>query len=600
MSKIEQDILEIDLSTQKVKRYSNPQLFDKWLGGIGVAINLLKEHLPVDADPLGPENVMIFAIGSLSTFYPIASKTVAVFKSPLTGDLGESYVGGRLSLVMRLSGLGAIILKGQAEKSSYLTIINEEVEIKRAGPLAYMYTTTLGRVLRELVPTSPGRRSSIRIGQASENLVKYGNIIVDSFRHFGRMGCGTVLGAKRVKAIVVSGERDIPLDNVLVDRKAYLSTYQKIWDACVKTDVMKKYHMLGTAQNVLPLNELNALPTRNFTQGRFEQAIDISGEKFAEAYLGRRVSCNTCPVGCIHVAILRERYGEESPADIHSLAVPYDHEPIAMLGSNLGIGDGVALLKLIEQSERYGMDAITLGGILAWLAEAYSKGIITDTDTSGLPIRFGRIQDFLSVIKKIASRDSKTKDLFWYAGEGLDELIRIYENGKEFAVRFNNNPPAGYSTGPYNVIGHIIGGRHSHLDNAGYSLDQKTLGYPLDPKEAVLRLIEEEEWRNVLNSLIVCLFARNLYSTGQVSECLSNLGIQRTKAELLLLGREIQELRLQTKIAFGYDVEAMKAKIPARVYEMPTAHGILPEEQIRALLDANKEIISERYSLLSK
>ncbi|MFX1534908.1 MAG: aldehyde ferredoxin oxidoreductase N-terminal domain-containing protein [Promethearchaeota archaeon] len=596
MTVIPQDILEINLTTQQIQRYSRPELFEKWIGGIGVAINLLNEHVPSNADPLGPENAIIFALGSLSTFYPIISKTVAVFKSPLNGDLGESYAGGRLSMTMRFSGLGAIIIKGIAEKSSYITIINDKVEIKRAGPLAYMYTTTLGRVLRELVPTGPGRRSSVRIGQASENLVKYGNIVVDSFRHFGRLGVGTILGAKRIKAIVISGERDFSLEELMSDRRAYLKTYKKIWDSCVKTDVMRKYHVLGTPQNVLPLNELNSLPTKNFLMGKFDHAVDISGEKFAEAYLGRRVACNTCPVGCIHIAILRERYGTDSPADIHSIAVPYDHEPMASLGSTLEIGDGIKLLKLIEQSERFGVDAITLGIILGWLAEAYEKGVIDDTDTKGQPIRFGHVDDFISVIKKIVYRDNEEKDLYWYAGEGLDALVDKY-GGKEFAVRFNNNPPAGYSTGPYNVIGHIIGGRHSHLDNAGYSYDQKTIGKTIIPSEAILKLCKEEEWRNVLNSLIICLFARNIYTPSLVSECLANLGIERTEDDLLKLGWEIQQLRLKTKFQFGYQFQTVREKLPKRIFEMPTGHGILSEDYFNSLLDAYEQILKEHYNL---
>ncbi|MFX0122360.1 MAG: aldehyde ferredoxin oxidoreductase N-terminal domain-containing protein [Candidatus Hodarchaeota archaeon] len=594
METIPQDILEIDLSRQKIDRYPRPELFTRWLGGIGVAVNLLHEHVPGEADPLGKDNAIIFAIGPLSTFYPIASKTVAVFKSPLTGDLGESYAGGRLSFAMRFTGLGAIIIKGQAEKTCFISIDDDKVDIKRAGPLAYMYTSTLGRVLRELIPVGPGRRSSIRIGQASENLVRYGNIIVDSFRHFGRLGVGTVLGAKRVKAIIISGSKDFPLDSSTINRPSYLKTYKKIWDQCVKTDSMRKYHVLGTPQSVLPLNELNSLPTKNFKLGRFERAENISGEKFVQTYLGRRVSCNTCPVGCIHVAILRERYGADSPADLHSIAVPYDYEPIYALGSTLQIGDAIELLKLIELTERVGMDAITIGVILGWMAEAYEKGLLSNEDTKGLTIRFGDVDGFLEVIKRITYRNPEEKDLYWYAGEGLDQLTEKY-GGREFAVRFNNNPPAGYSTGPYSMIGHAIGARHSHLDNAGYSLDQKTFNKTLTPSEAILALAKEEEWRNVLNSSIICLFARSIYTPQIVVECLQNLGTNKTEEELFQLGLEIQKLRIKAKLRYGFEYNMLIEKIPKRIYEMPTAHGSLSEVQFSDLFNAYEVLLKERY-----
>ncbi len=588
-------ILVINLTTNDHQFIDGADLFNEWVGGVGVGINLLNKYVPTEADPLGSNNAIIFAIGSLSTFYPIISKTVALFRSPYTHDLGESYAGGRLSLALRFADIGALCIIGKAEKPSIITIINNEVLIKPAGPLSQMYTSTVGRILRELIPAQPGKRSILRIGQAGEKLVRYSNIVVDTLRHFGRLGAGAVLGSKNIKAIVVSGNKDIPLDQAGIDRKAYLKTYQKIWDLCVNTEVMKKYHVLGTPQNFLPLNELNSLPTKNFLYGKFDKVTEISGEKFVETYLGRRVSCNTCPVGCIHVAILRERYGKDL-ADIHSTSVPYDYEPMALLGSGLLIGDGVDLMKLLEQTEKYGMDAITTGGVLGYLAEAYEKGIITDSDTGGLPIRFGNCNDFLEVIHRIAQRDGENKDLYWWAGEGLDRLVKQY-GGSDIALRFNNQTPAGYSTGPYSMIGHAIGGRHSHLDNAGYSLDLKSIGKELQSTENMMKLVKEEEWRNTLNSLIICLFARNLYTPQLVVECFQSLGIIKTEKELQNLGLRIQKLRLATKLRFGYNFLDTELAIPSRLYEMETGHGKLSKSLIKEHLEIYNSILIERYHL---
>ena len=256
-------ILVINLRTQDYKFIDGTKLFKEWVGGVGVGINLLNKYVPTEADPLGPENAIIFAIGSLSTFYPIISKTVALFRSPYTQDLGESYAGGRLSLALRFANIGALCIIEKAEKPSIITVINDEVSIRPAGPLSQMYTSTVGRIVRELSPAQPGKRSILRIGQAGEKQVRYSNIIVDTLRHFGRLGAGAVLGSKNIKAIVVSGNKDIPLEQAGIDRRAYLKTYQKIWNLCVNTEVMKKYHVLGTPQNVLPLNAMNSLPTKS-------------------------------------------------------------------------------------------------------------------------------------------------------------------------------------------------------------------------------------------------------------------------------------------------------------------------------------------------
>ncbi|UCG02509.1 MAG: aldehyde:ferredoxin oxidoreductase [Candidatus Heimdallarchaeota archaeon] len=588
-------ILVIDLTTNDHQFIDGANLFAEWIGGVGVGINLLNQYVPSNADPLGSDNAIIFAIGSLSTFYPIISKTVTVFRSPLTNDLGESYAGGRLSLALRFANIGALVIIGKAKKPSIVTIIKDEVKIRPAGPLAHMYTSTIGRVLRELIPAYPGKRSILRIGQAGENLVRYSNIVVDTLRHFGRLGAGAVLGSKNLKAIVISGNQNISLNQPKIDRRAYSKTYSQIWDLCVNTEVMKKYHVLGTAQNILPLNELNALPTKNFLYGKFTKAIEISGEKFIEVYLGRRVSCNTCPVGCIHVGILRERYGKDL-ADIHSTSVPYDYEPMVLLGPTLLIGDGKELMKLLELTEKYGMDAITTGGVLGYLAEAYEKKIITDSDTGGLPIRFGNVEDFLEVVHQIALRTKKNRNLFWWAGEGLDALVKKY-GGSDIALRFNNHTPAGYSTGPYSMIGHAIGGRHSHLDNAGYSLDLKLIGKELQPNENIMKLVKEEEWRNTLNSLVICLFARNLYTPQLVVECFRSLGITITEDELKKIGFAIQELRIKTKIRFGFNYQEIKTSIPKRLFEMESGHGKLSKSLVTEYLELYNSILRERYQI---
>ena len=146
------------------------------------------------------------------------------------------------------------------------------------------------------------------------------------------------------------------------------------------------------------------------------------------------------------------------------------------------------------------------------------------------------------------------------------------------------------------MIGHAIGARHSHLDNAGYSLDQKTFDKSLSPSEAILALAKEEEWRNVLNSLIICLFARSIYTPQMVVECLQNLGINITEAVLLQLGLKIQKLRIKTKLRFGFEYNTLIEKIPKRIFEMPTAHGRISETQFSNLFNAYEVLLKERYS----
>ena len=139
------------------------------MGGTGVGIRLLQEECPSGTDPLSPEAPIILSIGPLNGIFPVATKTVATFKSPLTGELGESYAGGRLSLAMRFAGHEAIVIRGKAERPSYISINDSKVEIKDATSIWGIDAQTTGVILREH-ETGVGRRSIIRIGPAGENL----------------------------------------------------------------------------------------------------------------------------------------------------------------------------------------------------------------------------------------------------------------------------------------------------------------------------------------------------------------------------------------------------------------------------------------------
>jgi len=108
-------VLYIDLAKKESWIEERHELFDQWLGGTGVGIKLLGEECPTGANPLSPEAPIILSIGPLNGIFPVATKAVATFKSPLTGELGESYAGGRLHLAMRFAGHEAIVIRGKAE-----------------------------------------------------------------------------------------------------------------------------------------------------------------------------------------------------------------------------------------------------------------------------------------------------------------------------------------------------------------------------------------------------------------------------------------------------------------------------------------------------
>jgi len=157
-------ILYIDLTRRTFKVERRPDLFEKYLGGTGVATRLLHEECPEGCDPLGPDNPIIFAVGALTALFPLASKTVSMFKSPLTGNLGESHCGGRSAVAIRMAGYGAIVIQGASTMPVYLSIDGHQVHFRDASSLWGMGNFSSGRIIRENEPGS-GLRTIMRIGK---------------------------------------------------------------------------------------------------------------------------------------------------------------------------------------------------------------------------------------------------------------------------------------------------------------------------------------------------------------------------------------------------------------------------------------------------
>lgn len=579
-------VLYIDLSNKRYWVHHRMDLFDKYLGGAGVAIQLLDEECPAGTDPLSAENLIVFAVGPLTGLFPLASKTVAMFKSPHTGNLGESYCGGRSAVAIRMAGYGAIVVKGKSDIPVYLAIHGDKVNFRDASSIWGIENSfVVGRIIRENEPGA-GIRTIMRIGGAGEKLVSYACVTTETYRHFGRLGLGTVFGSKKLKAVVVSGKRSMPVTDI----KAYRKSYDEIYAATVNSPLMKKYHDLGTAENVLPLNIIGALPARNLKETRFDGASGISGETFAEQHLGRRLACSHCPIACIHIAALREHYVDE-PYFYKTHMISYDYEPIYALGSMLGISDTRGFLSLMEQVEILGLDAMSTGVVLAWATEAQERGIISEKETMGLKFNWGDYDTFIKAVKHIVRQPN---DFYGALAKGVKYVSSIY-GGDEFALSLGGNEMPGYHTGPAAHIGVLIGARHSHLDNAGYSIDQKHLSkQAIAPEELAVDLLTEERWRQVLSSLVVCFFARGLYQPDVVLRALQLTGFSLTRMELDHIGEEIHRQKYRFKIRHGFSLD--EVYLPKRILETSTPFGRLEETYVKSVVEHFKQLLSDGES----
>jgi aldehyde:ferredoxin oxidoreductase len=576
-------VLLIDLTKNEFHVEDRRDIFETCLGGAGAAIRLLDEFCPKGCDPLAPENPIIFAVGPLTGLFPLASKTVAMFKSPLTGDLGESHCGGRSAIAIRMAGYGAIVIRGASETPIYLSISAHNVQFRNAKTLWGMGSSfTIGRVVREN-ETSPGLRTIMRIGKAGEALVSYACVTTETYRHFGRLGLGAVFGSKKLKAIAIAGKRSLQVDDV----RKYRKLYDEIYHAAVSSPIMKKYHDLGTAQNILPLNRIGALPTRNLQEAQFDGADKISGEAFAEGFLGRRLACSHCPVACIHIAALREPYDDE-PYFYKTSMISYDYEPIFCLGSLLGVSDPKGFLKLMDATEALGLDVMSTGVVLAWATEALEKGLISEKETMGLQLHWGDYNAFKEAIQMIVSQPN---EFYRALAHGVEHASSRY-GGKEFALAFGKNEMPGYHTGPAAHTGFLVGARHSHLDNAGYSLDQKVLSEKkITPEELAQAIIKEESFRQILSSLVVCFFAREIYKPETILSALHLAGFNLSAEQLEQLGRRIHCEKFRFKLREGFSFENLR--IPKRIFETPSFVKDWDEALIRDTIKSVQKTIKD-------
>ncbi|RZN37384.1 MAG: aldehyde:ferredoxin oxidoreductase [Methanophagales archaeon ANME-1-THS] len=585
-------VLSIDLTKKDIHIVERRDLFDEYLGGSGVAIKLLEEECKPGTDPLHASNPIIFAVGPLTALYPSASKTVAMFKSPLTGNLGESHCGGRSAMAIKLAGYGAIVIKGSSDLPVYLAVQGDAVHFRDASSIWGVEAHTAGRILRE-VEKGAGIRTIIRIGRAGEKLVRYACAVCETYRHFGRLGLGAVMGSKKLKAIVISADKSIEIPEAT--RREYKKVYDELHDVVVKTDAMEKYHDLGTSGKIYDLNKIGGMAYKNLESASAPEEIarELSGENFAEKLLSRRVSCSHCPIGCVHLASLRELY--EPGYYFKTTTIPYDNEPIWATGFMLGLRSAEDCLRLIDIIDKSGMDVMSTGVLLAWATEAFEKGLLTTEQTNGLALKWGDVQVYAEAIQKIVEMPT---EFYQNLAKGVEHASRVY-GGQDYALAFGGNEMPEYHTGLACYLNNLTGARHSHLDSAGYDLDQKLMGKEFSLEEVVSALVQEEEWRQILASLVVCFFARKVYTADRIVKALNAVGIENWTAERLEdLGRVIHRAKMDFKFREGFSLA--KLRIPKRIFEVPTPHGFLKEAEMRKAIAIYGRMIGREVPVMEQ
>jgi aldehyde:ferredoxin oxidoreductase len=289
----------------------------------------------------------------------------------------------------------------------------------------------------------------------------------------------------------------------------------------------------------------------------------ISGEQFAELTLLRNGACSGCPVGCIHIGFVRERFTKEHRYLYRQ--VSYDHEPIFAVGAMLSIENCFSVLAIIDMAEKMGLDVMSAGVALAWATEATEKGVISEKETVAR-LSFGDTEAYKEAMLHLGKG---TNDFYRLLAQGTLKAAVQY-GGKDYACVLGQEM-AGYATGEVYFASQALGFRHSHLDSGGYSYDQKEMGK--DTKKAVDFLIKDEQGRVLLTSMVACLFARGVYTDEFLASCLNAVGYTAMAENLGTLASTIQQLRWKNRLATGFVPEDVT--IPKRFHEITTVKGPL-------------------------
>jgi aldehyde:ferredoxin oxidoreductase len=385
-------VYHVDLTHGTVETKSLPEdVYRKYPGGSALAAYLLLQNIPVGADALGPDNVLVMAVSPLTGLAISGqSRMTACARSPLTGAIGDSQCGGFFPAEMRSAGADAIVFTGQAPEPVYLWLHDGQAELRPAKHLWGKVTGEVDRLLKYEV--GDPKAEVAQIGPAGENRVRFAAIINMANRANGRTGMGAVMGAKRLKAVVVRGTKP-PKPAAAGPFRELIKRLKELQEANPGIGWFGEY---GTAGVLGIQDKFGGQPTHNYTEGTFEHAKAIDGGTMVKTILKERDTCYACVVKCKRVVQV-----DDPDLKVDPIYGGPEYETLTFFGSMCGVGDLKLLARASADANMYGMDSISCGATIAWAMEAKAKGLLDD---GGLGLSFGDGQAVLRAIEAIALR----------------------------------------------------------------------------------------------------------------------------------------------------------------------------------------------------
>jgi aldehyde:ferredoxin oxidoreductase len=407
-------LLRVDLTTRQTRTEEiSETVARKYLGGGALAAWILLRDMPAGVDPLGPDNVLVFTTSLINGLsLSGTNRYTAAAKSPLTGGYGESEAGGWWGPELRAAGWDGLVIRGASKTPVYLWIKDDQVQFRDATA----YWGQLSGEVQEGIEQELGdkRVRVLQTGVAGERGVRFA-AIVNQLKHFhGRGGLGAVMGAKKLKAVVVRGTKP----PVAMDKER--AKGQLVWFREHYDRAKDRFHQLGSSSAVLALEASGILPTRNFRDGSFEGARAISGQTMRDTILVNRGTCYACAVACKREVEVKElgvtpKYGGP------------EYETLAASGSLCGVSDLNALALINQLYAQYVLDSISTGAVIAFAMECYEHGILTKEMTGGIDLTWGNADAVVQMVHRIGKREG----IGTLLGEGVKRAAATLGKGAE-------------------------------------------------------------------------------------------------------------------------------------------------------------------------
>ncbi len=593
MKGISGKVLYVDLSEREYEvRTLDEEIYEKYLGGLGIATRLLFDIAKPGIDPLSEENPIIIVPGLLvGTGLPTASKTTMTFKSPETKGFGRSVSGAYMGVAIKKAGYDALVVTGKSSKPVYILIENEKVEIKDASGLWGKDAIETQRVLREELGKD---FRTCAIGPAGERLSWIADVDFEE-RQSARAGGGAVFGSKMLKAIAVKGTKAVEY----ADKKALIEEI-KSWNKIINDSEAKKLDMsYGSGEFFDWMNkERGVFPVKNWTESTFEESFKkredgkspLDPYYWAPKYTKGYHPCPNCTKPCGRYVKIES--GKYAGTEVDGV----EYELLYSLGGDLGIDDIEVTMKLNEICDKAGVDGISAGVTLAWAMEAYERGLLTKQDTDGLELKFGNADAAIAAMEKLAHREGKLGALIADGERAAAERL-----GKE-SYKFTTEVK-GLEMPAYDVRGlkgmalaeavsvrgacHLTGGIYAPELTGGFWKMSGIDRFSTEWKGYEVKT--GEDFMTVYDTLGMCKFSRGLFFIeGLLGGVAAVTGSNYTVEELMLIGERIYNLERLYNVREG--LGRKDDYLPYRVTHDPIANGVskghyVKEEEFQRMLD---------------